>query len=276
MITVEARALLQERHCGRTGARRSSQWGTRCCSTRSRRSFRRGRCSRRAGWAPSRSSPAPRIIPTALNCRRTGAPLTNSTLSACGLTAAGQPRAAGPQPDEGIAAGRRPMVQELLKPGQDAIYSCAGRAATRRVIRGSRSTVRRTVWRPSPPSSGPPATQASAAAAVLPRPATQPPAAAAAPQTPAAVHSAAMDSAPPDNLGDALGVRTLLCSWQDDGWQRCTVARLCPRARFFACRVVYAADVDAARHGGLAAGRGIRVLRQSVGAFVPGCWPRSA
>ena len=71
-ITAEVLALLQERQ-GRTCTRRSStptggtcssesQWGTRCCSTRSTYRFRRGRCFPSVGLAPSRYSLAPRLI----------------------------------------------------------------------------------------------------------------------------------------------------------------------------------------------------------------------
>ena len=39
-------------------------------------------------------------------------------------------------------------------------------------------------------------------------------------------------AAPPGDLGAALVGRTLLYWWPDDGWQRGTVARLCPRGAF--------------------------------------------
>ena len=42
----------------------------------------------------------------------------------------------------------------------------------------------------------------------------------------------AVDAAPPGDLGAALVGRTLLYWWPDDGWQRGTVARLCPRGAF--------------------------------------------
>jgi hypothetical protein len=38
--------------------------------------------------------------------------------------------------------------------------------------------------------------------------------------------------APPGDLGAALVGRTLLYWWPTDGWQRGTVARLCPRGAF--------------------------------------------
>jgi hypothetical protein len=38
-----------------------------------------------------------------------------------------------------------------------------------------------------------------------------------------------VDAGPPPDLGAALVCRQLLYWWPDDGWQRCTVARLCPR-----------------------------------------------
>ena len=40
------------------------------------------------------------------------------------------------------------------------------------------------------------------------------------------------DAAPPSDTGAALVGRTLLYWWPDDGWQRGTVARLCPRGAF--------------------------------------------
>ena len=41
-----------------------------------------------------------------------------------------------------------------------------------------------------------------------------------------------VDAAPPPDLGAALVGRQLLYWWPDDGWQRGTVARLCPRGAF--------------------------------------------
>ena len=41
-----------------------------------------------------------------------------------------------------------------------------------------------------------------------------------------------VDAAPPSDLGAALVGRQLLYWWPDDGWQRGTVARLCPRPVF--------------------------------------------
>jgi hypothetical protein len=41
-----------------------------------------------------------------------------------------------------------------------------------------------------------------------------------------------VDAAPPGDLGAALVGRQLLYWWPDDGWQRGTVARLCPRGAF--------------------------------------------
>jgi hypothetical protein len=41
-----------------------------------------------------------------------------------------------------------------------------------------------------------------------------------------------VDAAPPPDLGAALVGRQLLYWWPDDGWQRGTVARLCPRPAF--------------------------------------------
>jgi len=67
----------------------------------------------------------------------------------------------------------------------------------------------------------------------LPRPAPPPPCAgpagAPAPLPPAGY---TVDAAPPGDLGAALVGRTLLYWWPTDGWQRGTVARLCPRGAF--------------------------------------------
>jgi hypothetical protein len=67
----------------------------------------------------------------------------------------------------------------------------------------------------------------------LPRPAPPPPfaraAGAPAPLPPAGY---TVDMAPPGDLGAALVGRTLLYWWPTDGWQRGTVARLCPRGAF--------------------------------------------
>ena len=41
-----------------------------------------------------------------------------------------------------------------------------------------------------------------------------------------------MEAAPPGDLGAALVGRTILYWWPDDGCQRGTVARLCPRGAF--------------------------------------------
>jgi hypothetical protein len=67
-------------------------------------------------------------------------------------------------------------------------------------------------------------------------------------------YSGTVDAAPPSILGAALVGLQLLYWWQDDGWQRCTVARLCQRPAF--SHVVAAgglhpadSDVGAARHG---------------------------
>jgi hypothetical protein len=67
----------------------------------------------------------------------------------------------------------------------------------------------------------------------IPRPAPPPPfagAAGAPPQLPPAGYT--VDAAPPGDLGAALVGRTLLYWWPTDGWQRGTVARLCPRGAF--------------------------------------------
>jgi hypothetical protein len=41
-----------------------------------------------------------------------------------------------------------------------------------------------------------------------------------------------VDAAPPGDLRAPLVGRTLLYWWPDEGWQRGTVARLCPRGSF--------------------------------------------
>ena len=69
----------------------------------------------------------------------------------------------------------------------------------------------------------------------LPRPVPPPPGAdsAGAPATaPIPLAGYTVNVAPPGELGAALVGRTLLYWWPDDGWQRGTVARLCPRGAF--------------------------------------------
>ena len=53
-----------------------------------------------------------------------------------------------------------------------------------------------------------------------------------------------MEAAPPGDLGAALVGRTILYWWPDDGWQRGTVARLCPRGAF-SCMVAYTQETSA-------------------------------
>ena len=65
----------------------------------------------------------------------------------------------------------------------------------------------------------------------LPRRAPPPPAAAAAP-SPIPPAGFTVDPAPPGDLRAALVGRTILYWWPEDGWQRGTVARLCPRGAF--------------------------------------------
>ena len=65
----------------------------------------------------------------------------------------------------------------------------------------------------------------------LPRRAPPPPAAAAAPP-PIPPAGFTVDPAPPGDLRAALVGRTILYWWPEDGWQRGTVARLCPRGAF--------------------------------------------
>jgi hypothetical protein len=89
------------------------------------------------------------------------------------------------------------------------------------------------VRRPSPPSNKLPARVSGGAAAgrALPRPAPPPPAAAA-PPPPLPPTDFTVDAAPPGDLGAVLVGRQVLYWWPDDGWQRGTVARLCPRVAF--------------------------------------------
>ena len=56
-----------------------------------------------------------------------------------------------------------------------------------------------------------------------------------------------VEAAPPGDLGAALVGRTLLYCWPDNGWQRDTIARLCPRGAF--SHVVADVDGDSALHG---------------------------
>jgi hypothetical protein len=79
----------------------------------------------------------------------------------------------------------------------------------------------------------------------LPRPAPPPPAAAA-PPPPLPPTGFTADAAPPGDLGAALVGLLLLYWWPDDGWQRSTVARLCPRGAFSHV-VVYTRQTSALR-----------------------------
>ena len=65
----------------------------------------------------------------------------------------------------------------------------------------------------------------------LPRRAPPPPSAAAAPP-PIPPAGFTVDLAPPGDLRAALVGRTILYWWPEDGWQRSTVAHLCPRGTF--------------------------------------------
>ena len=84
----------------------------------------------------------------------------------------------------------------------------------------------------------------------LPRPAPPPPTgtSVAPPQIPPT--GFAVEAAPPGDLGAAMVGRTVLYWWpdRDDGWQRGTVARLCPRSAF-SHAVAYRGN-RRARHGG--------------------------
>ena len=66
----------------------------------------------------------------------------------------------------------------------------------------------------------------------LPRPTSAPPPFIGSPPAPIAPTGFFVDAAPPGDLGPALVGRTLLYWWPTDGWQRGTVARLCPRGAF--------------------------------------------
>ena len=111
---------------------------------------------------------------------------------------------------------------------------CAGQASTRQATRGNGSRYRRLRAgdRPHPPRTAPPPPPLAGAAGA---PQPMPPA------------GYVVEAAPPGDLGTALVGRTLLYWWPDDGWQRGTVARLCPRGAF---SHVVACRVGAARHGG--------------------------
>jgi hypothetical protein len=66
----------------------------------------------------------------------------------------------------------------------------------------------------------------------LPRPPPAPPGGAAVVPVPLAPVGFAVEAAPPGDLGAALVGRSILYWWPTDGWQRGTVARLCPRGAF--------------------------------------------
>ena len=65
----------------------------------------------------------------------------------------------------------------------------------------------------------------------LPRRTAPPPPAAAAAPPPISPAGFTVDLAPPGDLRALVG-RTILYWWPEDGWQRGTVARLCPRGAF--------------------------------------------
>ena len=66
----------------------------------------------------------------------------------------------------------------------------------------------------------------------LPRPAPPPPTGTAVAPPPIPPTGFTVEAAPPGDLGAALVGKTVLYWWPDDGWQRGTVARLCPRGAF--------------------------------------------
>ena len=66
----------------------------------------------------------------------------------------------------------------------------------------------------------------------LPRPAPPQPTGTAFAPPPISLTGFTVEAGPPGDLGAALVGRTVLCWWPADGWQRGTVARLCPRGAF--------------------------------------------
>ena len=103
-----------------------------------------------------------------------------------------------------------------------------------------------------------------------PRPAPPPPATASSRRR--FCRQVSVDLVPPGDLRAAF-VGTILYCWPEDGWQRCTVARLCLRGAFshvVAYVAVRPANVGAVRHGGHAAR--CSLLRRPLGAALPGPW----
>ncbi len=82
-----------------------------------------------------------------------------------------------------------------------------------------------------------------------PRPPPAPPGRAAASPAPLAPVGSAIEAAPPGDLrvGAALVGRTILYWRPTDGWQRGTVARLCPRGAAFSHVVAYSRQTSALR-----------------------------
>ena len=95
----------------------------------------------------------------------------------------------------------------------------------------------------------------------LPRPALAPPALPGAAPAPIAPAGFSVDAVPPGDLGGALVGRTILYWWPTDGWQRGTIARLCPRGGLLS------ADLHTPRHRGFPARR--RLVRVPLGPALP-------
>ena len=151
MITAEVRALLQELQDRRKSEldahRRDVQFavGTRCCSTRSTRRFRRSSCFPRVGWAPSESSLFKVLARTAPNTYRLELPGAWRAFDESNVERL-RPYRPSHRPTEGAAAaGPRPLVSCYRSCSSSSFatagptFSCAGRAATRRATRGSQT-----------------------------------------------------------------------------------------------------------------------------------------
>ena len=92
--------------------------------------------------------------------------------------------------------------------------------------------------------------------------------AAADPADGAAARRSGLETAQPGDLGAALVGRTVLYWRPDNGWQRGTVARLCPRGSFSHV-VAYIRRRRRCQHGGHAQATRRRLLRIPLGAFSP-------
>jgi hypothetical protein len=251
---IEVRALPQERQDRRkaelTAHRRdvSSPWGTRCSSTPSTPSplSRHARCSRHAGWAPSRCSRARRPTPTALMSRRRGASSPNSTSNVCALPA--RARRAGPahcrRGPGGVGGAGAAQVPDALRPparagglgGPRSIWRHAGAAgvADSDQLRGGPHRLQ-TSYRPRPASAAAPADR---------------------------FHRRRGSAGGPGGgaRGPAAAIVLVAGRWLAARYGRPSL----PARRVLARGGVHAPDVGAARHGGLSARR--RLLLCPVGA----------